>query len=204
MCVREEVALVTENLSAHTRKSGSTGKPSPTVTHEREGVKTVSKQNGCIPTESKQLIIYADTGSFSGQKAPGSQWRSRALISDLKRLQTGSNKCLLENGARSALAAQHTTGTTSHSPKDLQTTSTVFFPDVINPPSVHTHLIIIIMTQANFLPAPSLSATFTSLSITFSSGPPSYTVVTVTHADSQHTVEGNVLREKEEQKSSSL
>lgn len=89
-------------------------------------------------------------------------------------------------------------GTTSRSPKDLHTT-TVSFPDVINPPSVHTHLIIIIMTQANFLPTPSLSATFTSLSTTFSSGPPSYTVVIVTHADRQHTVDGNTLEEREEE-----
>lgn len=59
MCAREEAALVTTNKHTHTRKSGSTSRPSPTVTHEREGVKTDSKQNGCIPNESKQLIIYA-------------------------------------------------------------------------------------------------------------------------------------------------
>lgn len=63
MCAREEVVLVTTNMSTstrtHTRKSGSTGRPNPTVTHEREGVKTDGKQNGCIPNESKQLIIYA-------------------------------------------------------------------------------------------------------------------------------------------------
>lgn len=75
--MREEVGLVTVNLSVHTRNSGSTGRPSPNVTQEREGVKTDGKQNGCIPNESKQLIIHADTGSFSGQKAPGSQWRFR-------------------------------------------------------------------------------------------------------------------------------
>lgn len=59
MRVREEVALVTVNLSALTRKSGSTGRPSPSMTHQREGVKADGKQNDCIPNESKQLIINA-------------------------------------------------------------------------------------------------------------------------------------------------
>jgi len=44
MCVREEVALVTVNLSALTRISGSTGRPSPSVTHQREGVKLTANK----------------------------------------------------------------------------------------------------------------------------------------------------------------
>ncbi len=65
MCAREEAALVTTNMNTHTHTHTQTpgnlvlqaGQAQPW--HERMGVKTNSKQNGCIPNESKQLIIYA-------------------------------------------------------------------------------------------------------------------------------------------------